>query len=40
MAVCAYFSGDELMVAATGSPLDPSIFLNYLTDKYSALYKL
>lgn len=33
-------SGDELMVAATGSPLDPSIFLEYLTQKYSALYKL
>lgn len=33
-------SGDALMVAATGSPLDPSIFLKYLTDKYSALYKL
>ncbi|BDA49961.1 Thermostable carboxypeptidase 1 [Coccomyxa sp. Obi] len=33
-------SGDELMIAATGSPLDPSIFLSYLTDKYSALYKL
>lgn len=33
-------SGDDLMRAATGSPLDPSIFLKYLTDKYTALYKL
>ena len=33
-------SGDELMIAATGYPLDPSIFLSYLTDKYCALYKL
>lgn len=33
-------SGDELMVAATKAPLDPSIFLKYLTDKYTALYKL
>ena len=33
-------SGNELMVAATGSPLDPSIFLEYLTAKYSELYKL
>ena len=33
-------SGDDLMVAATGSPLDPSIFLEYLTAKYSELYQL
>lgn len=35
-----YKSGDELMVAATGSALDPSIFLQYLKEKYSKLYKL
>lgn len=35
-----YASGDELMIAATGSPLDPSIFLGYLKEKYSKLYKL
>ena len=33
-------SGDDLMRAATGSPLDPSVFLQYLTDKYTALYRL
>jgi hypothetical protein len=35
-----YASGDELMVAVTGSPLDPSIFLGYLREKYTELYKL
>ena len=33
-------SGDDLMRAATGSPLDPSVFLQYLTEKYTALYHL
>ncbi|MEW5308984.1 MAG: hypothetical protein WDW38_000901 [Sanguina aurantia] len=33
-------NGDELMVAVTGAPLDPSIFLKYLRDKYTDLYKL
>jgi carboxypeptidase Taq len=33
-------SGDELMVMVTGKPLDPQIFLDYLTDKYTQLYKL
>ncbi len=33
-------SGDELMEAVTGSPLDPSIFLGYLRDKFTELYKL
>ena len=33
-------NGDELMVAATGAPLDPEIFLEYLRAKYSQLYKL
>jgi len=28
------------MVAVTGSPLDPQIFLTYIKEKYSALYKL
>ena len=35
-----YTSGDELMKAATGSPLDVSVFLDYLKDKYSKLYSL
>lgn len=35
-----YASGDELMVAVTGKPLDPDVFLAYLRTKYSALYKL
>ena len=35
-----YSSGDELMQVVTGSPLDPNIFLAYLTHKYTALYKL
>ena len=35
-----YASGDELMIAATGSPLDPSVFLQYLKEKYSSLYRL
>jgi carboxypeptidase Taq len=33
-------NGDELMTAVTGSPLDVSIFVKYLNDKYSALYGL
>lgn len=33
-------SGDELMTALTGSPLDPSAFMTYIKDKYLALYKL
>ena len=32
--------GDELMKAVTGEPLNVSIFLKYLRDKYHALYKL
>ena len=35
-----YPSGDELMLAATGKSLEPSIFLQYLTEKYSKLYQL
>eukprot|EP00195_Chlamydomonas_chlamydogama_P008941 CAMPEP_0202902440 /NCGR_PEP_ID=MMETSP1392-20130828/16855_1 /ASSEMBLY_ACC=CAM_ASM_000868 /TAXON_ID=225041 /ORGANISM="Chlamydomonas chlamydogama, Strain SAG 11-48b" /LENGTH=516 /DNA_ID=CAMNT_0049589201 /DNA_START=125 /DNA_END=1675 /DNA_ORIENTATION=+ len=35
-----YNSGDELMQVVTGSKLDPQIFLNYLKEKYTALYKL
>lgn len=35
-----YNSGDELMRAATGSELDPAIFLAYLKSKYTELYKL
>lgn len=35
-----YPSGDELMMAVTGKSLDPSVFLQYLTNKYSKLYQL
>ena len=33
-------SGDDLMKAVTGEPLNVSIFMKYLTDKYRALYSL
>jgi carboxypeptidase Taq len=33
-------NGDELMVHATGSPLNPSVFTNYLWDKYKHVYSL
>jgi Zn-dependent M32 family carboxypeptidase len=33
-------SGDALMQAVTGSPLRPSVFLDYLRNKYLPLYKL
>eukprot|EP00891_Asterochloris_glomerata_P006465 jgi/Astpho2/6465/Aster-06934 len=32
-------NGEELMKAVTGSPLNPEVFLKYLRQKYSALYK-
>ena len=35
-----YENGDELMKVVTGKPLDPQIFLSYLRDKYTAIYKL
>eukprot|EP00884_Botryococcus_braunii_P012398 jgi/Botrbrau1/21159/Bobra.0061s0052.1 len=35
-----YPSADDLLVAVTGQPLDPAIFLDYLTTKYRELYKL
>jgi len=35
-----YPTADDLMVAVTGKPLDPQVFLQYLKDKYSQLYKL
>jgi len=31
---------DELLVKSTGKPLDPQVFISYLRDKYSKLYKL
>ena len=31
---------DALMTAATGEPLRPKYFLDYLKDKYTAIYKL
>ena len=33
-------TGDDLMVAVTGEPLNVSIYLDYLRNKYRALYKL
>uniref|UniRef100_A0A7S1WYZ1 Carboxypeptidase n=1 Tax=Tetraselmis chuii TaxID=63592 RepID=A0A7S1WYZ1_9CHLO len=33
-------TGDELMRAVTGSKLDPQVYLNHLTSKYSVAYKL
>lgn len=33
-------NGDELMIAVTGKPLDPAVFLNYLRTKYTFIYKL
>lgn len=35
-----YETIDGLMKAATGKPLDPSIYTKYLTEKYTKLYKL
>lgn len=35
-----YASGDELMIAVTGKPLDPQVYLSYLRKKYTELYKL
>jgi carboxypeptidase Taq len=35
-----YPSPDELLVHATGKPMDPSIFVSYLKTKYAALYGL
>lgn len=33
-----YPSADELLTLATGRPLDPQVFLRYLTNKYAELY--
>jgi anaerobic glycerol-3-phosphate dehydrogenase len=33
-------SGDDLMRAVTGAPLQPAVFLRHLRTKYSSLYKL
>lgn len=35
-----YASPDELLVAVTGKPLDPTIYTNYLETKYKGLYGL
>mmetsp|Transcript_85698 Transcript_85698/g.227708 ORF Transcript_85698/g.227708 Transcript_85698/m.227708 type:complete len:474 (-) Transcript_85698:95-1516(-) len=35
-----YPTADDLLVAVTGKPLDPQMFLEYLREKYSELYKL
>lgn len=31
---------DDLLVEVTGEPLNPQIFLDYLTKKYTELYQL
>lgn len=33
-------NGDALMVAVTGKPLDPQVYLRYLRQKYTEIYKL
>lgn len=33
-------TADELLVAVTGKPLDPAVFMRYLSAKYKKLYKL
>jgi len=33
-------SGDLLTKDVTGEPLNPTVYLNYLTEKYAKLYKL
>ncbi len=35
-----HLNGDELMIAVTGKPLDPQVFLKYLRTKYSEIYQL
>jgi len=35
-----YPKADDLLEAITGKPLDPDLFLKYLEDKYSDIYKL
>jgi len=35
-----YPTADDLLAEVTGKPLDPAIFLQYLEDKYRALYKV
>jgi carboxypeptidase Taq len=36
----ARLNADEIMRKATGEPFDPDYFLNYLEEKYTALYNL
>jgi len=33
-------TADDLLIAVTGKPLDPELFIDYLRKKYSELYKL
>ena len=35
-----YASPDELLLAVTGKPLDPTIYITYLQKKYTELYNL
>ncbi|KAK9827502.1 hypothetical protein WJX74_006289 [Apatococcus lobatus] len=37
---CLYPSSDELLLAATGKELEPEVFLEYLTSKFSKLYQV
>jgi carboxypeptidase Taq len=35
-----YPTADDLLVKVTGKPLDPSVFIAYLKDKYTTIYNL
>lgn len=35
-----YPSPDELLISVTGKPLDPSIYVDYISKKYTELYSL
>ena len=35
-----YPTADDLLVAVTGKPLDPQIFIRYIKKKYSAIYNI
>ncbi|QPJ65997.1 MAG: carboxypeptidase M32 [Candidatus Nitrohelix vancouverensis] len=34
------YTPDELVLRVTGKPLDPQLFINYLTEKYRSIYSL
>ena len=35
-----YPTADDLLTAVTGKPLDPTVFIEYLKEKYSKIYKI